>query len=295
MHGRYRSHAGRQRRLRFPRPWNAKHPQGGRVHLSGSARSRVRAARRAEGQALRQGRRRLRWRQEHFLRRSRQGSAVEADDSRQGRTHQHHRADGRRQSADEASQRVHGHRQVLPEFRHHLESRGAKETWATDVRLPGHAPCARGASEDARLDARVCRRSGQDQVPEFASHCEGQSGRSRRAHGVGSDPRRRSRWPAPRSGRTGRVCPALEIFTSIFGRSRIGRARPSRAASATKGDVSAAIASAHKKTHRHVSVALHEARADRPDDGRGRCEDGWHGSRPHPQSESRRLFGARSR
>ncbi len=51
--GRYRSHAGWQRRLRFSRPWNAEHPQGGRLYLPGSARSRVGKTRRAEGQAFR--------------------------------------------------------------------------------------------------------------------------------------------------------------------------------------------------------------------------------------------------
>ena len=44
---RHRSHAGRQRSLRFPRPWNTEHPKGGRLYLPGSARPRVRAAGRA--------------------------------------------------------------------------------------------------------------------------------------------------------------------------------------------------------------------------------------------------------
>ena len=64
----------------------------------------------------------------------------------------------------------------------------AKETWATDVRLPEHVARARGASEDARIDARLCRSTRQNQVSEFASHREGQSRRSGRAHRVGSDP-----------------------------------------------------------------------------------------------------------
>ena len=46
--GRYRSHARRQRRLRFPRPRNAEHPQSGGLHLSGPARSRVAKTWRAE-------------------------------------------------------------------------------------------------------------------------------------------------------------------------------------------------------------------------------------------------------
>ena len=64
----------------------------------------------------------------------------------------------------------------------------AKEQWATDVRLPGMLHAPRGASEDAWLDSRVCRPTGQNQVSEFASDREGQSRRSGCTHGMGSDP-----------------------------------------------------------------------------------------------------------
>ncbi len=68
----------------------------------------------------------------------------------------------------------------------------AKETWATDVRLPGmlHARVVHPKTLGSTLVS-----AGQvdkNQVPEFASHRERQSRRSGRAHGVGSDPGRRA-------------------------------------------------------------------------------------------------------
>ena len=74
----------------------------------------------------------------------------------EGRAHQHYWIDGRRRSADEARQRVHGHRQVFQEFHHQFESSGERNVG--DRCAPaGHVARARGASEDARLDARFCR------------------------------------------------------------------------------------------------------------------------------------------
>ena len=51
-----------------------------------------------------------------------------------GRPHQHHGADGRGQSADEARERVHGHRQVVPQFRYQPRK------WLR--RKPGRRMCA---------------------------------------------------------------------------------------------------------------------------------------------------------
>ena len=147
---------------------------------------------RAEGEALGEGRRRLGRRQEHLVRRPRQGPAVEAHDPRQGRAHQHRRAQHRGQSADEGRQRVHGHRQVLQELGHRFEG-GREGDMGDGCAPPGHAPCARGASEDPRVDSRVRRSGGQEQVPERPSRREGQPRRRRRAHGMGSDRGRGSR------------------------------------------------------------------------------------------------------
>ena len=94
--GRHRPHAGRQRRLRFSRQRNAEHPQSGSLHLSGPARSGVATARRSEERAFREGRHRFGRRQEHLLRRSGEGAAVEAHHPRERRPDQHHGIDGRR-------------------------------------------------------------------------------------------------------------------------------------------------------------------------------------------------------
>ena len=71
----------------------------------------------------------------------------------------------------------------------------AKQTWATDVRIPGMLH-ASGPPQDPRLDSRGRRASGPNEVPELASYREGQFGGSRGAHRVGSDPgcRAGSRW-----------------------------------------------------------------------------------------------------
>ena len=52
----------------------------------------------------------------------------------------------------------------------------------------GHVARAGGASEDARIHARLGRSTGQNQIPEHASRREGQPRRSGCTHGVGSDP-----------------------------------------------------------------------------------------------------------
>ncbi len=64
--------------------------------------------------------------------------------------------DHRGQSADEAGQRVHGHRQVVQEFHHQFES-GREGNLGDRCAPAGHVACARGASEDAGLDSRLCR------------------------------------------------------------------------------------------------------------------------------------------
>ena len=47
-----------------------------------------------------------------------------------------------------------------------------------------------------------------------------------------------------------------------------------------------ALASAHKKLSATYQMPLHEARTDRPDDGRCRCQTGWHGAHLYAQSKS---------
>ncbi len=64
----------------------------------------------------------------------------------------------------------------------------AKETWATDVRLPGMLHARVVHPKTLGLNSRVRRSTGQNQVSELASHREGQSRRSGRSHGVGGDP-----------------------------------------------------------------------------------------------------------
>ena len=101
----------------------------------------------------------------------------------------------------------------------------AKETWATDVRLPGmlHARVVHPKTLGSTLVSAGA--AGQNQVPEFAGHREGQSCGSGRAHGVGSDPGRRAGRRAPPSGPIGRACRATRSSTSICEKKRIGTAR----------------------------------------------------------------------
>ena len=68
----------------------------------------------------------------------------------------------------------------------------AKETWATDVRLPGMLHARVVHPKTLGLDARFCGSTRQNQVSEFASHRERQSRWSGRADGMGSDPGRRT-------------------------------------------------------------------------------------------------------
>ena len=154
--GRYRSHSRRQWRLRFPRTRNAQHPQGRRLHLSSDARSRLRKTRRSERQAYGQGRHILRRRQVQLVWRPRQGPATETHDPRHGRSHQHLRTDHRGQSADEASQRVHASSASRSRIPSSLRKSGKRNL---GHRCPParHVAWARGASEDAGLDARLCR------------------------------------------------------------------------------------------------------------------------------------------
>lgn len=88
----------------------------------------------------------------------------------------------------------------------------AKETWATDVRLPGmlHARVVHPKTLGSNLN--LCRSTGQNQVSELTSHCEGQSRGSGRAHGVGGDPGSRTsgrQHQMDRVERPPRQCKAL--------------------------------------------------------------------------------------
>ena len=87
--------------------------------------------------AFREGRRRFGRRQEHVVRRTGEGPAVEAHDSREGRPDQHHGIDRHRQSAHEARQPIHHHRQVLSRTASSRPKSPRARQWATDVRLPG--------------------------------------------------------------------------------------------------------------------------------------------------------------
>ncbi len=111
--GRYRSHAGRQRRLRFSRPRNAECSQGSGIYLSGLAGTRLSKARSPEGSGFGQRRRGFRRRKEHVLRRAREGPAVEAHHSRDGRPDQPDGIDGHRRTAHEAGKPIHDYRQAL--------------------------------------------------------------------------------------------------------------------------------------------------------------------------------------
>ena len=51
---------------------------------------------------------------------------------------------------------------------------------------------------------------------------------------------------------------------------------------ANKGDVGPALASAQQEAFSHLSDAVHEARTDWPNHGRCRCPTGWHGAHLYP-------------
>ena len=55
---------------------------------------------------------------------------------------------------------------------------------------------------------------------------------------------------------------------------------------ATNGDVGPALASAHKKLFRHISILVHEARTDRPNDGRCRRQARRRSAHLYSQPES---------
>ena len=145
----------------------------------------------------------------------------------------------------------------------------AKETWATDVRLPGHVARARGASEDARLDSRLRRSSWtRRKFPNSQVIVKGN------LVGVVAP----TEWEAiqaaeqvagsTRSGRSGRACPATQNSTSICGDEADWTTAPVEKSEANKGDVGAGARVGHKKLSATYQLPLHEARADRADDGR---------------------------
>ncbi len=102
----------------------------------------------------------------------------------------------------------------------------AKETWATDVRLPGMLHARMVHPKTLGLDSCLGRCTGQDQVSEFASDREGQSRRSGRAHRVGGNPGRSAGRRRHQVDAIGKACPATQSSTSIFAKKRIGRPRP---------------------------------------------------------------------
>ena len=184
--------------------------------------------------------------EEHFVRGPGQRAAVEAHNSGVGRPHWHHGADGRGQSADEARERVQGHRQVVQEFRHSLES-GCERNMGDGCAPAGHAACAHGASQDAWLDAGV----GWVRWTRRSSRTRKSSSRAISSEWSlpqsGRPSRRPSKFPRTRSGPTGRACRAMQNCTSISGKTLIGRLLPFTKSDAVKGDAAAALASAHKK------------------------------------------------
>ncbi len=283
--GRHRSHAGRQRRLRFSRPRNAEHPQSGGLHLSGPARSGVAAARRSEERAFREGRHRFGRRQEHVVRRSGEGAAVEAHHPRERRPDQHRGIDGHRQSADEAGEPVHHHRQVFPQHRHGLQGHRARDNGPPTCGCP--ACCTRAWCIRRRFGSTLVSagQTGQDPLSERAGRRERQSRRSGRAHGVGSHPRRaaggrrhevdgleraaRQREPVHLPERKRRLENDARHKSDKIERRRRARAR-------RRGE----------EALRHLRASVHEARAHRTDHGRGRRSSGRDGAHLHAQPES---------
>ena len=159
----------------------------------------------------------------------------------------------------------------------------------------GHVARAGGAPEDARLDAGFCRSIGQDQVSEFASHREGQSGWSGCADGVGSDPGRRQRSPGPRNGPSGKACPATRISTSTFEKKRIGPPRRLQKSERSERRCRASARVRPQEALRDIRVVLHEARADRTDDGGRRRQSRMARCTSTRTIRIRRRFAERSR
>ena len=122
----------------------------------------------------------------------------------------------------------------------------AKETWATDVRLPGmlHARMIHPKTLGSTLVSAGSTR--QDQVPELASHRERESGRSRRAHRMGSHSGRRAArqrnevvgLEGPPRQREALRAPSQEADW---------KSAPVAKSEKSKGDVDPVLASAHKK------------------------------------------------
>ena len=102
----------------------------------------------------------------------------------------------------------------------------AKETWATDVRLPGmlHARVVHPKTLGSTLVSAG--EVDKTKYPEFAGHREGQPRGCGRAHRVGGDSGCACRLPKRQSGRTGRGCRAMRSSTSICGMKRTGSLLP---------------------------------------------------------------------
>ena len=161
-----------------------------------------------------------------------------------------------------------------------------KRNWATDVRLPGmlHARMVHPKTLGSTLVSAG--EVDKTKFPEFAGDREGQSRRSGCAHRVGSDPGRASRSPAPRSGPTGRACPATPSCYDHLRKTPTGKPRPSRRATRPKATLRRRSPRPAKKLSATYQLPLHEARAHRTDHGRGRRQAGRHRAHLHAQPES---------
>ena len=111
---------------------------------------------RSEERAFRQGRRRFGRRQEHVVRRSGEGTAVEAHDPGERQPDQHYGIDGDGNPPMKPVSEYTVIGKSFQEQRHHVQSHRAR-TMGHRCAAARHAARAHGASEDAWLDARVRR------------------------------------------------------------------------------------------------------------------------------------------
>ena len=238
-----------------------------------------------EERAFREGRHRFGRRQEHVVRRSGERPAIEAHDPRERQPDQHYGIDGHGQSAHEAGQPVHHHRQVLSEHASPRPKSPLARHWATDVRLPGmlHArmvhPKTLGSTLVSAGELDKTRFPNAQVVVKgnlvgVVAPTEWEAIRA--AQQVASD----TKWTDWKG------LPGNANLFNYLRESADWKTTPVTKSDKTDGDVAPALAAAAKKLSATYEFSFMKHAPHRTDHGRGRCSSGRDGAHLHAQPKS---------